>query len=458
MRLIGHFGRHRYAILAGLVVGVAAVILPLAPWSGADAGPGGCPAHDQLVVASGTDVSLDGERRALIEKWNEQNRDDPGAQAKLVEISSLADVQRSQMAATAQSHSCDYDVLTLDAPLTAEFAKAGSIKPFPLPHGWDDDFLTALKPTVSWQNKVYALPFNTDVGLLYYRTQAAGLLPTGWPDLFGKAQEMTRHGFGAGMTLQFADYEGGTVGALELIWGFGGQVTEDGRVVVGTARNRLAVQNALTALSGAFSGGHPAVEDAAKDSDEAASIRDFLAGKVAFMRNWPYVFRVLAADPHMRDAKGRLRFGVQPLPGPSVLGGQNLAISAYSKKQAQAARLIEFLTGPPSEGALFSCGGFAPTRASAYRAPQPCTGSSAKEQQISPAELELLGQQIQKAVSTARPRPETPSYQDFSEAFRRCVRTTVLTGTNIDYQKFNTLLQNAYTAHAHPPDSGNPCT
>lgn len=61
-------------------------------------------------------------------------------------------------------------------------------------------------------------------------------------------------------------------------------------------------------------------------------------GKVAFMRNWPVAFRnlqSLAAD----DANQPAFFAVAALPGPSVLGGQNLAVSSKSTKPINNAKL-----------------------------------------------------------------------------------------------------------------------
>ncbi len=442
-RLARHqLARHRLAIFVGIAVGAAGVLFPFVTSTGAH--DGGCPAearHNGLRVASGTDVSLTGERRALINKWNEQNRDTP---AKLVEISGIADLQRSQMAATQQSHSCEYDVLALDTPLTAEFAEAGAIAPYPLPNGWDTDFLPQLKQSVSWKGTVYALPLNVDVGLLFSATKKT-TAPTGLNALLAES---------ASYATQFGDYEGATVNALELIWGFGGDVVHGDQVVVDQPLNRTAIETALRTVRAAAG---KAISGSAQSATEASSIQEFADGRATFMRNWPYAFRVLAADPHMRDASG-LKFGVSPLPGPTVLGGQNLAISAYSQKKEQAARLIAFLTDHDSENLLFGCGGFAPTRASVYADPRLCTESSdPSEPQIDRSDLVRLGQQIQRALTKARLRPVTPGYQDFSEVFRGCMRTAIFGATDIDYGRFAALLRNAVAGKVSPKARAHPC-
>ncbi|MFL6056873.1 MAG: extracellular solute-binding protein [Actinoallomurus sp.] len=450
-----YFRRHRTAMLAGLVFGIAAVLVPLAPWNDS-AGRTACPGHAGIVVAGGTDVSAGGERQALIREWNTAHQDDPDLQARLVEISSLADSQRAQLAATSEARSCDYDVLELDAPWTAEFAQEKAIIPFPLPHGWDNDFLRELRQSVTWHNRVYALPFNADVGLLYYWEDARRQPPVGLPDLLGEAAEAARgHGFPAGYSVQLADYEGGTVNALELIWGFGGDVVQDDRVVIDAYAAQ--VRSALTAVHANLPPGGAGIDRTTADATEASSIQAFERRQVAFMRNWPYAFRTLAADPRMR-AGGHLRFAVSPLPGASVLGGQNLAISAYSRKQEQARRLIEFLTDRDAQSKLFSCGGFAPTRESAYRAPQLCAGSSSpKEQPFSQADLAQLATQIRNAIASARPRPVTPAYQEFSEVFRRCFRAAAFQSADVDYAALARLLRSAYSGRPVHTEPGRPC-
>ncbi|GAA4633696.1 ABC transporter substrate-binding protein [Actinoallomurus vinaceus] len=449
-----YLGRHRTATLAGLVFGVLAVLVPLAPWSDS-AGRTPCPGHAGLVVAGGTDVSASSERQALIRKWNAQHQDDPDLQARLVEISGLADLQRAQLAAASEAHGCDYDVLELDAPWTAEFAERKAIVPFPLPHGWDPDFLRELRPSVTWHGRVYALPFNADVGLLYYWNDARRQPPAGLPDLLGQAAgAVGGRGFEAGYSLQLADYEGGTVNALELIWGFGGDVVHGDRVVIDAYAT--PIRSALAALHADLPPQGRGVDRTAADATEASSIQAFEDHGVAFMRNWPYAFRVLAADPQMR-AGTRLRFGVSPLPGPSVLGGQNLAISAYSRKQDQARRLIEFLTDRDAQAELFACGGFAPTRESAYQAPRPCPRSSPSEQQIGQADLAQLASQIRQAIARARPRPVTPAYQVFSEVFRRCFRAAAFQSADVDYTAFARLLRAAYSGRPVRSDPRRPC-
>lgn len=57
---------------------------------------------------------------------------------------------------------------------------------------------------------------------------------------------------------------------------------------------------------------------------------------------------------HPSGTYGRtVDFGVAPFPGNSILGGENLAISATTGKPRAAQALVEFLTNPRSQQILF---------------------------------------------------------------------------------------------------------
>ncbi len=68
------------------------------------------------------------------------------------------------------------------------------------------------------------------------------------------------------------------------------------------------------------------------------------------------------------------KVGIAPLPGqdgPGVelLGGANLAVSAFSKHQATALKFIQYLTSLPAERQLLTDSGFPPVWTSLYSDP-----------------------------------------------------------------------------------------
>ncbi len=325
-----------------------------------------------IVVASGRDVTgRNGIRGRLIDAWNEaQEKAGTGYRARLVELPGSADEQRSQLLGALQSGSSAYDVVNLDVTWVPEFAAAGLIRPLP-GSLVGEDVIEPVASTARWAGKVYAAPFNSDVGLLYYRRDhlrhagvnrpdldGGGL---GWQELRTLITTVDEHtprpaGYEKGWTTQLAAYEGRTVNAVEAFASADGGAAltdEDGRYTgdVETLTRGIAELRRRTEVSYTLA-------DAVR-SDEAASLGDFADGRTTFLRHWPYVYGTL----HRSFGAGQL--GVTALPGRAVLGGQNLAVTASSQRAAKAVELIRYLTGPESERCLLDAG-FAATRTSAY--------------------------------------------------------------------------------------------
>jgi multiple sugar transport system substrate-binding protein len=103
-----------------------------------------------------------------------------------------------------------------------------------------------------------------------------------------------------------------------------------------------------------------------------------------------------------------LPFEVTRLTGPSVLGGQNLAIAAKSKKPRAAQAFIEFLTKESSQLALFKDGGYAATRTAVY------------EHQAIKGKYPYVAV-LSDAIEHAKLRPVSRYYARFSEVFRGIV-------------------------------------
>jgi len=367
----------------------------------------GCGEHSGLVVVGGTDVSAGGQRRALIQNW----RGHDGERASLVEVGTSSDEQRSQLAAAEEARSCAYDVLILDAPWIAEFAHRGflrRVKP-----EWVTEPTGIFAPVYeagAWKGTQYAVPWNTDAGLLYVRKGTPA--PGNWHDLLT-----------AGYAAQLADYEGLTVNALEVLWNTEG-LTLTG--TVGTVDARTVERRILPGLQ------QLAANRAAADSrsdKEAETLDAFVRGGATsgpsrgLMRHWPYVFRTLTADPRVHGA-----FDATPLPGRgySVLGGQYLAVSRFSEHADAAGQLIDDLTDEAAERTLFACGGFAATRPAAYGNPT-CESASKDPDAPTVAELGRFAVTLKSALAAAHPRPVTPYYEQFSETFRTCA-ANVLNG------------------------------
>ncbi|WP_436535912.1 extracellular solute-binding protein [Actinoplanes sp. HUAS TT8] len=363
----------------------------------------------ELVIYSGIDESTGGQRQKLIEEWNGLHPDTP---ARLVGLSRSADAQHSQMTATAQSDAPDADIYNLDTTWTAAFASAGFILPL-APTTDTNGFLAAPLATCKFSGKLWALPFNTDVGLLYYRTEVpASALPSALPPDANDVRALSGavRGLEAGFVTPLDSYEGLTVSALEAIWAEGGDVydAKNDLVVIDSKPARAALRKLAQSMQ-QVDGVLPAVDPQSLRLREDTSRETFRSGKVALMRNWPVAYGQLrAGDKPMKD------FGVRALPGPSVLGGQNLAVASSTDNPAAAQELIRFLTSEDSELRLFRDGGLAATRTATYLDP------SIPDKPY--AEI------LKQALDNARPRPETTHYELFSSTFQEIVTQALSNG------------------------------
>jgi len=363
-----------------------------------------------MVILSGEDASAGGQRQQLIDRWNDAH---PDNQVRIEQLPSNADAQHSEMVARAQGGAGTVDVYNLDVTWVAEFAAAGYIR------AMDESvdtagFLDNPLSTCRYRDRLWALPFNTDAGLLFYRTDVVGRgdLPDALPPAPSYIDRLSReHPSLAAYAGQFADYEGKTVNALETIWSAGGDVVDrDGHVVIDDPKAKEGIRRLAEWLKDPRS---HAVDSQTYDED--ATTRAFQAGHVAMMRNWPVHYGRLEVDrdeqassPSPGGVSVADHFDVAPLPGPSVLGGQNLAVASDTHKPRAAQALIEFLTSEESQRFLFERGGFAAARKSVYH------DDEVRKQR--PYAETLL-----RAIEGARPRPITPHYILFSSALRQVV-------------------------------------
>lgn len=399
--------------LFGLTLGVASTLFaeylfPLAAPSGLEEG--------ELVIMMDRDQSLDQQRHELLHEWQRRH----GA-VTVLEVSSTATAARSQMVAHAQSGAAPaVDVYSLDVTWTAEFASAGLIRPLDESRLDLDGFLPGPLRTGRYDGKQYALPLNTDAGLLFYRKDLIPSPPTTLAEMVAQIDDYFQnpvegHAIEAGFVGQLGDYEGFTVNALEVIWATGGDVVDAGGKVAPLDAMAPGVRWLAEGWRGPRSGGRPPIIlPDSLEYDEDRSRQAFEQGRVLFMRNWPVAYRLLTEPAPGEDGSAPMdpaQVGVARLPWPSVLGGQNLAVAATTDQPRAAQALIEFLTSERSQQKLFE-GGFAPTQEVVYYDAGPQTNA------------ELMAALL-AAVQDARPRPATRHYEQFSDAFRTLVRAAV---------------------------------
>ena len=222
--------------------------------------------------------------------------------------------------------------------------------------------------------KLVAMPWFTDGGLLYYRTDLMKkygytAAPKTWAELDAMAKKVeageqkTNKAF-TGFVFQGKNYEGLTCDALEWVASFGG-----GSIVDSAGNITINNPKAAAALDAAGSWVGSISPSGVTTYDEEAARGIFQSGNAMFMRNWPYAWALAQSA----DSKVKGMIGVAPLPaGPggspaATLGGWQLGVSMYSKNQAAAISLVEYLTGPAEQKIRAIEGSYNPTITSLYK-------------------------------------------------------------------------------------------
>ncbi len=218
------------------------------------------------------------------------------------------------------------------------------------------NFFPAIVKNNTANDKLVGIPWFTDAGLLYYRTDLLQKYgydkpPQTWQELTDMAKKIQDGERAAGnndfwgFTWQGKAYEGLTCDALE--WQFsngGGQIIEpDGTVSINNPQ-------AIAAFNMAKGWVNTISPEGVTTYTEPESLNVFTASNAAFMRNWPYAVAVGDAA----DSKIKGQFAVTQLPQgdganathAATLGGWQLMVSTYSKNQDAAIEFVKYYTSP----------------------------------------------------------------------------------------------------------------
>jgi trehalose/maltose transport system substrate-binding protein len=276
------------------------------------------------------------------------------------------------------------------------------------------------------KGKLVGMPFFTDAGLLYYRTDLLEKYgykepPKTWEELAEMAKKIQDGERAAGkpdfqgFVFQGKASESVTCNAIEWIYSYGGgTIIEPNKKV--TINNPQAIKALETAKSWVGTISPQGV--VSYGEEEARNV--WQSGGAAFMRNWPYAY-ALGQDPKSAIS-GKFDVVVLPKGGPdgknaACLGGWQLMVSAYSKHPAEAADLVRYLCSDAAQKKRAIDLSQLPTRPAVYKDPDVL----AKNKWFDKAE-EVLNNAI------ARPSTVTGAdYNQVSTAFFQAVNK-VLSG------------------------------
>ena len=357
---------------------------------GADAKKAGqAKASGNVTWCIGKDTT--GAFGTVVDNFNKAN---PDAKVKLLELPEAADEQRRLQIQRLRAKNTECDVLGADVIWIAEYAGQGwllDVTDFMSENG--DKFIKSTVDTTELDGKNYAVPFNSNAGFLFYRTDQVDKAPETWEEVYKEAKA------GNGVVYQGFRYEGLTVNFLELLYSAGGNVlSEDGKEATADSQE---VKDVLTFMADGIKDG--AVPKAVTTYKEEESRRAFESGNATFMRNWPYAY-ALGKDSKIAD-----KFDIATFPGfagnkgAGVVGGYDLAISAYSKNPEGSLAFIEFATSADQQKLMATEASLPPTLTDVYDDP-------------AVKKAMPFADDLRTAIEQAQPRPVSPVNPQISEA------------------------------------------
>ncbi len=348
-----------------------------------------------------------GSVQALIDQFNSENEGD--INVSLREMPADSGQHFDQLNTEFQSGEIGIDVIGGDVIWPAQFAANGYIAD--LSDRFTEDEQSALLPAtieaMTYQGGIYGVPWYTDAGMLYYRSdllEEAGYTepPRTWDELKEQASTVQEQsGTQYGYVFQGADYEGGVVNALEYIWTSGGDVLEgDQEIVIDSPEAQRGLEIERSMIDDGIA---PAGITQYKEQ-EVATI--FLGGDAVFMRNVPRMY-ALASDPDESSISPdqiqitSIPVAEESLQSYSSLGGWNFFMNSNTKDSDAAYEFIRFMSAPKQQKYRAIEGSVLPARQELYE----------DEELLQEVLVAELGQE---AIKNTRPRPVSPFYSDMS--------------------------------------------
>ncbi|MEO3802915.1 ABC transporter substrate-binding protein [Nonomuraea sp. B1E8] len=348
----------------------------------------------------------------IVDAWNAAH---PDEKATVVLLPESADEQRRKLIQSAQTKSDTGDVILIDAVWTSEFAA----------NRWVDELkldTTGLLPTTietaKYRDKLYAMPLFTGTGLLYYRTDLVKEPPKTWDEMKKICADVLPEQKGMSCYAgQFDKYEGLTVNFAEAVSSAGGRLLdESGKPQV---TSEAAKQAARFLADGFDSGMIP--KEAITYKEEEGRVA-FQEGKLLFYRNWAYGYE--AAQKTDGSSKVAGKVDVAPIPGltgpgAGTLGGNNLAVSAFSKHKQSARDFVAFMTSAAQIKAFAQTSSMPVARAAIYEDPE-----LIKKYPYLPA--------LKEGILAAVPRPAAVKYGDVTAAVQESAYAIVTGAKPVD--------------------------
>lgn len=246
-------------------------------------GSGGSGGPTNIVWQTENDTS--GTYQGLVDTYNKTNKD--GVHVTWHNGPSESGTLLTLYDNTLRARSGSFDVLNIDVVWPAQFASNGWT--VDLTSKWPEsdraNYLPGPIKSCTYNNQVVAAPMRTDLGILYYRTDAISKAPTTFDELKSMAQSNASKAK-IGYAWQGSQYEGLVCDFSEVLQGYGGNVLDPNNSKKVIVNSPEAVQ-ALTEMVSWVGTISPV---AITTYTEEPCRQAFQNGDAIFMRNWPYAY------------------------------------------------------------------------------------------------------------------------------------------------------------------------
>lgn len=363
-----------------------------------------------------------------------------------VALPNNADEQREQLVRRLAAKDADIDIIGMDVIWTAEFAEAGWIEGLP-----DDAAATVtegrLAPAVqsaTYQDQLFAAPFNSNAQMLWYREDVTPEPPATWEELLERSAELRAAGEPDQILGQGQRYEGLVVWFTSLLESAGGHVlSDDGTEVsleTGPTRRALEIMRDVSRSPSTPENFATAREDDGRLAWEQ--------GDAAFMTNYSFVWP--SANANAPDVAAHMRWarfpGVDPdTPSKVAIGGFNLGVGSYSSHPELAFDAVACLVGDENQITNAVKGGLLPVTEALYD--DPALTEATTEVEVDGETKEVLAfpyaAVIKEELRDAVVRPQTPFYNDVALAIARTLHPTRAIDPDADLDRLRDAVQAA---------------
>lgn len=245
-----------------------------------------------------------------------------------------------------------YDVVLFDDMWPAEFSKFNMLKD--VTHQITPDekskVFDAAWSTVSWNNKLWGMPWILDTKYLYYNKAMlakAGITapPKTWQQVAEQSQILKEKGIVKyPLVWSWSQAEALVCDYTTLVSAFGGQFYQNGKLNFSDAGSVKAVDYMKTSLDKGITNPN------SREYLEEDVRKVFSNGDAAFALNWTYMYN-LANDPKQSKVAGEVGIVPAPAEKPGAVAAMNgsmgLGVMQTSSHPDQSWQYIRYLTSQP---------------------------------------------------------------------------------------------------------------